>query len=362
MLRQGVRIRFPLGAAGAILLAARVAAAAPAQPSVELRYSAEDSVVGCHSEPTFRHAVRQRLPFDPFVAPPNSAPIVVTVRIDRSEPELRATITLTEPDGVAQATQELTEEHDGCATLSAAAALAVSLTIERSLVRAAERGNSTPAEGAPLRVVGAQAPTSQLLAPSPSGSPDNGQPPTPAVTSKRPPPGLPGSKRDVRNVIDVHTHAGGGIGLGILPAAAAGARAGATVELERWTAGVEAGAWLPAEASSPPGGGARARLVFLSGSVCGRHGRFFACGVASLGDLRAAGTEPLLSRSSGSTYVAFGGRAGLEVPLHHPFALVLYTGLIAPLVRTTLRIGDEMLWRAPLAGAELGTSIRITIL
>ena len=50
------------------------------------------------------------------------------------------------------------------------------------------------------------------------------------------------------------------------------------------------------------------------------------------------------------------------MPLHHPFALVLYTGLIAPLVRTTLRIGDEMLWRAPLAGAELGTSIRITIL
>jgi hypothetical protein len=41
---------------------------------------------------------------------------------------------------------------------------------------------------------------------------------------------------------------------------------------------------------------------------------------------------------------------------------VLQAGVVAPLVRTTLRIGDEVLWRAPFAGLELGAIWRITIL
>ena len=88
----------------------------------------------------------------------------------------------------------------------------------------------------------------------------------------------------------------------------------------------------------------------------------FVCGVGTLGDFRASGTGRLLSRSSGSLYVALGVRLGTEIPLVGPFSLAVHGSVLTPLLRPTLRIGDALLWRAPIAGGELGIGLRMSIL
>jgi hypothetical protein len=290
---------------------------------------------GCLSEPAFREAIRQRLTFDPFVDAPET--IRLTARIERYDRGLRATVTLT--DGASDATQEIRAQRGECATLSAAAALAASMTIERALSHVLERS-------------------------APEARPDPlGAAPPVATEDLRPPHPKPAARATRRSPprFDVRTHAALLGGLGILPETTGGLSLGTSLKLERWGGGIEAGAWLPAVAVSPLGGGARARLVHLSGTACRWHRLLFVCAVATLGELRAAGTGPLVSRSSGSTYIAAGGRVGLELPVSEPFSVAFHVGAVVPLVRSSLRIADETLWRAPPMGVELGVSWQITI-
>ncbi|OJY14817.1 MAG: hypothetical protein BGO98_37060 [Myxococcales bacterium 68-20] len=334
----------------ALSIPAREAAAQPAAeaPIVELSYSAVDA--GCFSESEFRDAVRQRLAFDPFAPSGGAKPIAVTTRIVRSGSQLRASIVLTEPDRPSEAAQEIASGPEGCATLSVAAALATSMSIERTIARRGATEPSPPAAEAP----GAETPTDE------SPLPEAESPPQPRRTV-RPRTKVRETPRPRSRPIGVRTHAGPIFGLGILPGVAAGVSAGGTLELGFFRPGLEAAGWFPSEATSSRGGGARASLIVLSGTACAHHGRLFACGLATLGEFRAAGTDLLVSRSSGSMYAAVGGRAGIELPLVAPFSLGLQATAVVPLVERTLRIVDEVLWLAPPVGGELGMFWRVTI-
>jgi hypothetical protein len=149
----------------------------------------------------------------------------------------------------------------------------------------------------------------------------------------------------------------------MLPSASLGTAFGASLKIDRWSAQLEAGAWLPATVeSSTRADGAKAWLLTLSGAGCVHGGAHsFMCAAFAVGDFRASGTGRLLSRSSGSTYVALGARVGTELPLAGPFFLLLHAGVLAPILRPTLRIGDELLWRAPLVGGEFGLGVRMSI-
>ena len=162
---------------------------------------------------------------------------------------------------------------------------------------------------------------------------------------------------------ELRTHASLTGEYGILPGPSIGESVGASLRIGGWSAGLEAGAWLPASVSSSASrAGARAWLHFLSGSACAERSHLFVCGVGTLGEFRASGTGRLLSRSSGSTYVALGARVGTEIPLVGPFSLAVHGSVLTPLLRPTLRIGDALLWRAPIAGGELGIGLRMSIL
>ena len=100
----------------------------------------------------------------------------------------------------------------------------------------------------------------------------------------------------------------------------------------------------------------------LSASACVHPGPRFVCGVGTVGRLRAFGMGQLHSRSGASTYVAMGVRVGTEIVVASPFSLVVHGTALSPLLRPSLRIGDELLWRAPLVGAEVGIGIRVSIL
>ncbi|MDF2696877.1 MAG: hypothetical protein K0S65_5260, partial [Labilithrix sp.] len=259
--------------------------------------------------------------------------------------------------GASAAVQEIHARRDECATLTAAAALAVSMAIERELAQLEEHSaakpsnapsqpalSTRPSDGEVEEISGSSrgtAPRTRML-----GQPRS-RPPKPRVLTP-----------ERKHGLELRSHATLLLGIGIVPEDTAGARVGASIGRERWSVGLEAGAWLPTEARSPLGGGAGARLVYLVGTACAWHHWLFMCGGWTLGDFRAAGTGPVLSRSTRSTYVAVTGRAGVELPLIAPFSFVLHAGVVAPLVRTTLRIADETLWQAPALGGELGLTWR----
>ncbi len=143
-----------------------------------------------------------------------------------------------------------------------------------------------------------------------------------------------------------------------------GASFGASLKLvDRWSVGLEAGAWVPATVeSSRARAGAKAWLVSAGPSACAHERIGFVCAIGVVGDFRAAGTGRLLSRFSDSTYVALGARVGTEIPFARPFSLLIHASALVPLLRPSLRIEDELLWRAPLVGGELGIGVRMSIL
>jgi hypothetical protein len=325
---------------GAVLFAPRVAMATTTDATqVELRYVVDKSIPDCLSEERFQDAVRRRLEHD-ALAP--GAPLVVTTRLERIESErLRATMTV-EGQNAPSASQEVFASLGECATLSATAALVVSLTIERM------RGLVPP----PPPEVPVEVPP-----PAPAESPAAKPARPPERQPVKPPPTPRRAARELR------THALATLGYGILPDTALGASVGASMRFGRASAGLDAGTWLPnATYLESTRAGARAWLVFLSGSACLAGRGLFVCGVGTFGDFRASGTGRLLSQSSGSTYAALGGRVGAEIPLAFPFSLVIHGAALAPLVRPSLRVGDWLLWRAPWIGGELGIGIRMSIL
>jgi hypothetical protein len=324
-----------------VVLVPRTARAIDAE--LELPYSIGPGIAGCLSEAAFHAAVRERLAAD-RTAP--IAPMVVVTRIERARRQLRATVSLQTASNQEEASQTLVAGLHECSTLSKTAALAVSLTIERARERAeAEVAPPLPApEPPPLARE-----EKETVAPPP--------PPSRPVRLTRPP------ARPKRHRPTLRTHALLTSSYGVLPDLALGTLAGASFKTERWSAVLEAGAWLPSTVqSSTRRDGGKAWLVFLSGSACAHRGALFVCGVGVLGDFRAAGTGHLLSRSSDSTYVAVGGRLGADIPLGGPFSLVVHGDVLAPLFRPSLRIDHELLWRAPVLAGEFGVGVRMSIL
>lgn len=324
-----------------LALVSRIAAAAPetGTTSVELRYAVGDGIAGCLSEAAFHDAVRSRLPHQSLAS---ERPIVVSTSIDRDGRRLRATVTLRE-DGSAgapvEASQEIFASPHECATLSAAAALAVSLAIERA--------RSHPPSPPPLTTAPEAAPA-------------------PASRSRRParrrP--LPRERKPAPSGRELRTHAALAGSYGMLPSASIGASFGASLKLaDRWSAGLEARAWLPATVESSSGrAGAKAWLVLAEPSACAHASHGFVCAVGAVGDFRAVGTGRLLSRSTDSTYLALGARVGTEIPVGRPFSLVIHGSALVPLLRPALRIEDELLWRGPLVAGEIGVGVRMSIL
>jgi hypothetical protein len=220
-------------------------------------------------------------------------------------------------------------------------ALVVSLAIERSRAHASfePRPAPPPREEVPVKTAPAPPPP-----PPPQVSRAERQAPQPK-----------------RARLDLRTQVASDLGFGILPGVSAGSSFGLSLKRDVWSAGLEAGAWLPATVESSRGG-ATASLRYLSGSVCTHRSQLFACGATTVGDFHAAGTMLLLSRASRSTYVALGARLGVEQPLWRPVALVLQLEAMAPLVGATLEIGGKLLWETPPVGAHLMAGVRMSIL
>ncbi|MDF2695812.1 MAG: hypothetical protein K0S65_4195 [Labilithrix sp.] len=309
-------------------------------PNVNLRYFVADGIRGCLSESEFDEAVRLRLRDSSFSG---SEAITLTTKIEIESGRLRATLTLREgglSTPATEAKQELFARPDECATISATAALAASLTLQRTSECRAASLPAPRAEATPL---------------APAVPPAKPAPPRIQVPAPASPP--------LRPLRHVRTHVLLNGGYGLLPSASAGATFGASLVHKQWSAELEAGGWLPATVTEPSGrGGGRAWLVFSGLAACVHPEPLFVCGVGVLGTFRASGTGRLLSRSGDLTYLAFGPRVGAEISLSPPFSLVVQGTALLPIRRPSLSVSDELVWRAPLLGGELGIGIGMSIL
>lgn len=303
---------------------------------VDLRYEAPSDVADCLTRDAFERELVDRLATGLAIELSPGASLGVTTQIVREGDTLRATVALAE-EGFADVAQQLVASISECRTLGTAAALAASMAVERATEeRDVRRQAPVVEDGRRERLV------------------------EPKVPAPRRPPERPTS--DATSRPHIATHGAAVVGFGILPAPSAGAVVGGSIDTGAWRTGLELGTFLPAEAASPRGGGARAALVFVAATPCRLAGRFVGCAVASIGDLNAAGTGPLLSRASRTLYAAVGLRVGVELARAAPFSFWLHGGVLTPLIRTELRIGDEVLWKTPAAAAELALTWRVTIL
>jgi hypothetical protein len=127
---------------------------------------------------------------------------------------------------------------------------------------------------------------------------------------------------------------------------------GAAIAWPSWTLGLEGAAHLPADADATGGGQVRGWLVAASLVPCLRLGAGRLCALGSVGRCEGSGNGVASPETHATAYVAFGGRAGIEVPLAASFVAVAHADLLVNASPATLQVGANDVWTAPrIAGA-----------
>jgi hypothetical protein len=296
-------------------------AAAAAAPSARLVYGRAPGAESCPDEAALREAVSARIGYDPFFP---YAPRTVVLTIQGAGDKLTARVELVENE---QANvRELETAEGSCDELLESAALAIAIAIDpRALVAPAssepDPPPSTPAPEAPL----------EPLLPA-------GRPPT----AERPRASLPsaGGPR-------VRAAVGPRLAAGLQPGVATGAAAGGALVWDRFSIGAEIESYLPSVASAASG--SRVRGWLLDGALvpCLRVLPVSVCGVVRVGRFEGAGERVLDPTTDASLFLAAGGRAGVELLVSRGVRLHLDGEMVGNLVRATLVVGPESVWRAP---------------
>jgi hypothetical protein len=141
---------------------------------------------------------------------------------------------------------------------------------------------------------------------------------------------------------------GGGpaLALGLQPAAALGLQLAVAARRGRLSVGLES--QLHAAGETGYRGGTVSGRV-LSGTVTGCvHARqLLACALAAGGGLRGAARDFADSRRDLTAFAGAGARLAWQQPVGGGWSIVVQTGILIPLLRTTLWIGDTAVWTAP---------------
>jgi hypothetical protein len=94
--------------------------------------------------------------------------------------------------------------------------------------------------------------------------------------------------------------------------------------------------------------------------VC-RHARaLFVCASVAGGFLRGVGVNLSESQEVVKPYVALGGRFGAAVPLDGLLSVRFHLDLLSAVVRTTLLVGDEHVWRQPVLAGTLSALLAMS--
>ena len=327
-------------AAGLCAPSARADAPADTK-AVQLVYTRGPGAEHCPDEEQLRDGVSGRLGYDPFDATARSK---VGARIAKDGKTLRATIEVIDATGMVTGSRQLSSTKNDCTELASAMTLTISMVIDpigkapTAPPPATDTATVPPDEPSPPEAV------AETIAPTPA----------PRVVDTGANAGANTGKEEPR-VAPVRLRLGvaGQGALGFAPRSSFGGAAAIGVDLRTFSLDLEGRRDAPTTVAL--GKGAITTSVLLASLVpCLHRGVAFGCAVVSLGSLQARGSGVDVTAAQSSVFLGAGLRGGLEVPISSLFSLVARLEVMAPLIRTTVRLDGDEVWSAPTLAGSLG--------
>jgi hypothetical protein len=303
-----------------------VLAASPAwgeRLSARLEYRRGAAAGACPDGAQLRREVGEILGYDPFS---DDAPLSIECAIDRRGDAYVAGIVVRDLLTGANGTRVIESDVDDCGELARSVELAIAMVID------------------PLFQPDAAPPA------APAAPPSEPTALAPVEPTRAAPEAIAARDRAARR--SVYFHGGARAGTGVQPGMTLGGAWGFGV---RWGwFSVDAGAGLTAETTRDAADG-RIAAQRLWGEIvpCAHVGPIAGCAVASGGVITASGDFQVDGQAE-TPWIAAGVRALGEIAFTPQVALRAQVDLLLPVLRTTLTVSGEPVWRAPTVGAELG--------
>ncbi len=313
------------------------AEARASEREVELRF---DRIAGseiCLDEAQLRGEVGARLGYDPFVAESPSR-IFVTIAPTEGSDGFSAEIEFDKEGEADSGVRSFEVEDPSCGELAEAVVFAVSVAIDpgRALSPAPD-----PVDEAQPDLPAERAEPVVEPAPVESAVPDDADADTLTIEPE---------PHDSRSY-SLHGVLGIGVTHGSAPATAGSFLAGLDVLWDQVSLAFRIRTELP---RSAPYEGGRIETWSLLGEVspCAQFGAYFACGTVAVGVQHATGVELLNSRSTTVPYAAVGGGVGARWYIGESTGLRFDGSVLAPVTKTTIRVGESAAWRASTVSAK----------
>jgi hypothetical protein len=291
--------------------------------AVQLSYERGLDSESCEDSSAFQNHVASRLGYDPFQA---RAPVTVAVRLYRTPrtDDLVGELTVIGGDGTIRWQRRIESRGTDCGELQATLELVLELMFYIP-------------EKAP-------APPTSVLAPPINAMTTDAEAtePTASFRLRHPVPQL---------------RAGAFAGFGAGPSPNAGLTLGFDLLWKQASLGLEARLDLPSETSLPAGGTSRISLLAASLAPCFLLNPFGVCGLLQTGVQRAEGLGLPENHTADTPFAAAGGRFSAGMRLSRSVGIQLNADLLAPLTKTTVRVGATPVWTTPPVSALLGLSV-----
>jgi hypothetical protein len=376
----------PIGLAATVLAAVTGAHAQPPSPeapgsspssrstSVRLRYERDLAASGCPNEAALRDAVSARLGYEPFS---EKASRTVRAHVGRKDGAFHGTVELYGANGTLEGERRLHSESDRCDELARSLALALSIAIDPLAARLDEterpRGEATHGEAeagapgeAPARpTVNAEASApSNTAEPVPSTARSEADGRSPHTSEPQPAP-TPNTNPAVTPRPEPRPTVSAGLGvlasLGALPEPTPAISAWTQLSFGAFSLGIEGRFDVPAKSRVRRNVQVEASLLQVSVQPCGHYGALFGCGVVSAGALRASASGVDAAEDRTSAYVAAGARVGAQHTFENWLVLRARGELLGTFARTSLLIGDEVVWKSPAVAGSVGVDLGVRL-
>jgi hypothetical protein len=323
--------------------------------SVTLSYTSANSATSCPDENTFRGLVAARLGYDPFVS---AGVRTLAVDLERRGSEIVGRLDLSAEGNAKAVKRTLRIGVADCFELATSMALVVAVAVDPHALPESTQP-PTPAEQSPPAPLPAVTPPVRNSVPK-------------APVTREPVPTEPrASNRPTRSTRNFRFELGGLLTAGIVPARAAGVRAGAGLDFGTWSMRAE-GAFISAGSREYLAGPGEVSAYALAASLApcvdpidADHLGLELCAVTSLGALRSTAKEVERAADTSTLLANVGPRATAIVM----FSRVLGFGIAAEtpvaLSRAHLYIDDggvrNEVWAQPSVGFILAASLVASI-
>ncbi|HET7544844.1 MAG TPA: hypothetical protein VFK05_33485 [Polyangiaceae bacterium] len=315
--------------------------------TTRLVYVRSQAASDCPGQSALEDAVAARLGYEAF-SPWGDQTIIATISPDHGG--LLARAELIDHDGVAQGSRQVRVRRSDCKELIATLALAISITLDRTLVAATssespqvdEQSVSAP----PANDSRVSEQRSERTAPSaPTDQPATEQPEPPRAVLANETAAQQTRPRQP-TAAALYAQAGAFGAFALVPAATLGVRIGAGLSrgpFSGWLAGM---ATFPRAETATQYSEVRIKLLSSELALCGELLRPFSlCSLTLLGAMRGEGVGVSAPKKESSFYASAGARGLFFLPLGSAFALLGNADLSAVLTRPTFQLEGVDVWR-----------------